>query len=90
MNFDRKKFCRPDQIRNRGLVPQILRTFNITDLVTITLFASDLIPEGRKIGGESSDLKRIGSKGRTRSQKPPFSEEKFTKTGRNVNYSLTA
>ena len=35
-------------------------------LVNISLFASDLIPEGYKIGEISSDLKRIGSRGRTR------------------------
>ena len=35
-------------------------------LVNISLFANDLIPTNYKIGEISSDLKRIGSRGRTR------------------------
>ena len=35
-------------------------------LVNISLFASDLIPKGYKNGEISSDLKRIGSRGRAR------------------------
>ena len=40
-------------------------------LVNISLFASDLIPNGYKIGEISSDLHRIGSRGRARTCNPP-------------------
>ena len=42
-------------------------------LVNISIFASDLIPETWEFSGKSSDLKRIGSKGRARTPNCPKS-----------------
>ena len=59
--FDPEKDPAP---REKGVFNARIRTKWY--LVNISLFATDLIPEGCEIGEISSDLKRIGSRGRAR------------------------